>query len=523
MSDRISVAELRRLFMGEEEFAVIDPREEGLFTRGHLLAASNLPLSRLELLIDRAVPRQQVQILLCDDGDGSAAQAASVLAARGYDKVQTLDGGIAAWSLSGGALFSGLNVPGKAFGEFVEKTCNTPSISARALRQRLDEGRPTLLLDTRTPREHRSFCIPGAQSCPGAELVYRAQGASPGSDGMIVTHCAGRTRSIIGAQTLIDAGATVPVMALENGTMAWIFEGYLLEKGADRPLARPDETGHAAARSAAAAVAERHGVVPVSRDQVARWQDRADARTLYLIDVRSEEEYAQGHWPTARQVTGGQLVQNADSYLVTRGARIILVDSDAVRAPMTGAWLKQMGWQEVYAARMDPNEAGLVSPTAAPRPDLETIDAGALSGLIAQGAAVVADLRDSVAYRRGHVPGAVFLTRADLDRDLEQVPERELTVLVAEDLDYAALMAGDLERAGRRVRLLDGGLTAWSDAGLPVAGGLERMASAPNDRHLDPGDFDSRAEVLRECRRYLDWEIALVHQIAGDPAAPYAT
>ena len=167
------------MFEGAEEFAVIDPREEGLFTRGHLLAASNLPLSRLELHIVKAVPCRGTRIVLCDDGESVAERAAALLAGRGYDNLWVLDGGLSAWALDGGALFSGMNVPGKAFGEVVEARCKTPAISAAALKARLDAGRPTLILDTRTPQEHGSFCIPGALGCPGAELVYRAFDLAP--------------------------------------------------------------------------------------------------------------------------------------------------------------------------------------------------------------------------------------------------------------------------------------------------------------------------------------------------------
>ena len=163
-TQQISADELRTRFTNETEFALIDVREEGVFTRGHLLAASNLPLSRLELLIEEAVPRVHTEIILCDEG--TALRASRVLNDLGYDNLTVLTGGLSTWTLNGGKLFSGVNVPGKAFGEYIEHSRETPALSAAELKALLESANPPVLLDTRTPEEHRSYCIPGAISCP---------------------------------------------------------------------------------------------------------------------------------------------------------------------------------------------------------------------------------------------------------------------------------------------------------------------------------------------------------------------
>jgi rhodanese-related sulfurtransferase len=116
-----------------EELAIIDVREELIFSRGHLLFARSVPLSRLELSFARLVPRPDTRIVLCDEGDGLAGRAAAVLVRAGYHNLFVLDGGVAAWSAAGLELFSGVNVPSKAFGEFVEHASGTPSISAEEL------------------------------------------------------------------------------------------------------------------------------------------------------------------------------------------------------------------------------------------------------------------------------------------------------------------------------------------------------------------------------------------------------
>src|SRR5712671_2389578 len=116
----IGAAALRAMLLDGDELALIDVREEGVFSESHLLFARSVPLSRLELRMARLVPRRATRIVLLDAAEGLAERAARVLDEAGYSDVAILDGGIAAWEAAGFELFSGVNVPSKAFGEFVE-------------------------------------------------------------------------------------------------------------------------------------------------------------------------------------------------------------------------------------------------------------------------------------------------------------------------------------------------------------------------------------------------------------------
>src|SRR5438477_2574812 len=92
----LSPGDLKRMLGDGAELALIDVREELIFSRGHLLLARSLPLSRLELKIARLVPRRGTRIVLCDDADGLAERAADVLVRGGYRDVCVLAGGVAA-------------------------------------------------------------------------------------------------------------------------------------------------------------------------------------------------------------------------------------------------------------------------------------------------------------------------------------------------------------------------------------------------------------------------------------------
>ena len=506
------------------EMALLDVREEGVFSEeGHPFFANSLPLSRLELMIRDLVPRQLARIVVYDggpgefDAEGLADRAATRLALMGYRNLAVMAGGARAWAAAGYQLFTGVNVPSKAFGELVEHRCETPHIAAAELKRRLDAGEAVLIVDSRPIGEFRNMSIPGAFDCPGAELVYRVPDRVPSPETLVVVNCAGRTRSIIGAQSLRNAGLPNPVMALENGTMGWELAGLELARGREESLPPPSAPGLRRARAMADRVAERFAIRGIDDAALARFAAEAEQRSLYLFDVRSPEEYANGHLGGARSAPGGQLVQTTDVYMATRNARIVLVDDDGVRAVMTGSWLAQMGWPEIYVLQGGLAGRGLVRGIAAPViPELEratvaVVSPAELKALIDRGEATVVDLAPSIAYEAGHIPGAWFAVRARLPDSLEKVPKRPVLVLTSPDSALARLAATELGDCGfTSLRVLDGGTPAWRAAGLPLATGREAMADTPNDCWRRPYD-PYAAPDARE--RYLKWEIELVRQI----------
>jgi rhodanese-related sulfurtransferase len=345
MSSMISIRMFRELFSGDEEFAVIDPRSEADFAAGHMLAASSLPLDTLAARVAYLLPRRQSLIVLCDNGGGEAEAAAGLLNSYDYPNTAVVEGGLAAWELSGGTVFSGHSVPGKAFGEFVEKSCRTPAIEAAELYRLQQEGVPLLLLDVRSAEEHESFCVPGAVYCAGAELIYRALPLIAPKT-RVVVHCGGRTRGIIGAQTLIDAGCD-SVEVLENGTMGWQFEGLELEHGNRDLLPDPSSESLILTRAIADRLTQEWHIDRL--DSIAA----IEKRCRYLIDVRSREEFEAGHVVGSMHVPGGHLLQHVDRYLPVRNSIVVLIDSDWVRAVTTAVWLRRMGWRRVYVHTID--------------------------------------------------------------------------------------------------------------------------------------------------------------------------
>jgi len=136
----ITPQDLRAWLTDGGELALFDLREQGVYCRSHLLFAVCLPLSHLEARVGRLAPRRSVRMVLCDDGEGLAERGHEALEAMGYSDISVLEGGITAWKRAGFELFSGVNVPSKAFGEFIEHEDDTPRIEASELQAMIDAG-----------------------------------------------------------------------------------------------------------------------------------------------------------------------------------------------------------------------------------------------------------------------------------------------------------------------------------------------------------------------------------------------
>lgn len=500
MSQTITPSQLQQWLFDGQEIAVFDVREHGQYGEAHLFHGVNLPYSRLELEVRRLAPNPQVRLVIYDqDGGEVAARAAARLHALGYSRVQVLEGGAQGWQAAGLQLFAGVHVPSKAFGELVEEASHTPHVTARHLAEWQARGEPLVVLDGRPFEEYRKMTIPGSICCPNGELGYRVHDLVPDESTPIVVNCAGRTRSIIGAQTLINLGLKNPIYALENGTQGWYLEDFQLEHGSTRRYAEQVSGDLTRQRLAARQLAERAGVVDVSADQVRGWADDAQ-RSLFLCDVRTAQEFAVGSLPGSQHTPGGQLIQSTDLYIGVRQARIVLVDSDGVRAPIVASWLRQLG-HEAYVLSGGIH-SGLALPVLQPvaYEPLPLISVQALA--LALNDVNLIDLRPSMVYRKGHIAGSQWSIRSLLKTD-----HRPL-VLVADDPAVAAFAA-----EGLSARLLDGGFAAWAAAGLPVNEGPQTLPDAQcidflfftHDRHS--GNKDA-------ARQYLAWEIGLLAQMS---------
>jgi rhodanese-related sulfurtransferase len=361
----ITPSQVRRALLLHDEIALLDLRHEAAFATGHPLFAANMAADRIALEAGARLPRKDVPIVIYDAGEGLVPQAADRLAALGYTDVRQLDGGLQAWQAAGYELFQDVNSYAKAFGELVESRRHTPSLAAEEVAALIASKANIAVLDVRRFDEYATMNIPGSVSVPGAELVLRAGRVAPDPDTTIIVNCAGRTRSIIGTQSLINAGVANKVLALRNGTIGWTLAKQNLEHGADR---RGGVGLFEGATTNAREVAYRAGVRHVGMEDAMALQAQSH-RTLYRFDVRTAQDYTAGHIPGFRHYAGGQLVQEIDMAAPVRGARILLSDNMGVRADMTASWLAQMGWETYVLEGGYDGALEVGPPQVLPKPD----------------------------------------------------------------------------------------------------------------------------------------------------------
>jgi rhodanese-related sulfurtransferase len=511
-----SVQDLRARLENPGGFALIDVRETAEYNLAHIARSCSVPRRLLEFRLRDLVPFRGTDLIVCDDDGRRAGLAAATIESMGYSTVSVLSGGLNRWVTDGLPTEWGVNVPSKDFGEKVLLQRGVPEIEPDELYVRQQRGDKLLILDSRTPEEHQRACIPGSRSMPGAELGLRVWDLIDDPDTTVIVHCAGRTRSIVGAGTLHRLGVK-DVFALKNGTMGWQLAGLTLETGSPRTdLPRPSPEGIAKAEGLARAVAKEEGVRYVDVEELKALMAKSESQNVYLFDVRGREEYLEGHIPGFSWVPGGQAVQATDNYVAVNDAVIVFACDGIVRASMTASWFRQMGYANAcvleggtsawrgsglalesgalevrpFGYEPEPQSIEILSP--------EELDARQATGYEPK----TIHVGTSDEFSAAHVPGSTWVPRSWLELRIADVaPSKQtpLTVTCPDGVNSSLAAASLLTLGYSHIALLAGGLAAWQAAGLPIYTGLTGVTQAPDD--VLPARR-SYAEMLN----YLRWE-----------------
>ena len=500
-----------------DEWAFVDVREIGEAAEGHPFGSVNIPYSTLECDIDARIPRRGTQVVLIDGGDGVANRAASRLLPLGYVNLAIVAGGIPAWEGAALPLLKGVHTWSKAFGEWVQHAFETPEISPEMLARHLSEPNPPLLIDVRPLAEHRKFTLPGALNCPNAELGLQLPGlVAP--DQRIVVHCAGRTRSIIGAQTLRDLGLPNPVMALRDGTQGWELAGFTRAIGVHHAVqAAPSPKRLTDAAAEARKMMAREAVPQIDPATLKGWLQQSK-RTTYLFDPRGDTE---GTVPQGfRRTPGTTLIQQTDQFVAVRGARVVLFDPTVSRAAFAALWLRRMGI-DAYVLDGPPPSHEVSAASQTDPAQLPSLSGSDLGAHIRMGGRVV-DLRSFAAFAAAHVVGAIRCPRPLLDR--LPIEGKSRIAIVSDAPVMAALAASDLTQAGHQVvgvALADP--DAWGAAGITIAQSDPDTADAADDSRIDEVRFCAgrHAGNLDHARAYLAWETGLLAQLSPLGLVPW--
>ena len=518
MNAAISCDDLAQLMASEQRFAVFDVRERGEYNQSQIANTTSLPRSQIEFRIAELVPDRDVQLIVYDEGGARAPLGAATLVRLGYQHVAMLDGGLSAWQSQGRPTFSGVNVLSKAFGERVHHERNVPDLTPQELKSLQDRSTDLVVLDVRTLEEYDRFCIPGGINVPGGDLILWAEQLKQRNATNVIVNCAGRTRSIIGAAALRRLGVT-NVRALRNGTMGWVLAGFELERKPRRAAPFAPATGTEVATALARRIAEEESISWISALALLH---RLETQSIdYLIDVRSEDEFASGHVPGSINVPGGQAVQRADDFVAVRNGQIVFISNSSARAVMAAYWYRQMGFLHVavlqgglrgWTDSGGRTEKGSLRnepmgfETA--RQAVRVVDAPTVKGKTRDSSVLLLDVGTSLDFETAHLPRAKWISRGWLDLKLAELyPERNQPIIMTcSDGRQSMLAALTLGQLGYNdIVVLGGGLRAWSAAAFPTEQGMEGCLVEPNDVVLSPSIRGTKEDM----QRYLDWELTL--------------
>ena len=129
---------------------------------------------------------------------------------------------------------------------------------------------------------------------------------------------------------------------------------------------------------------------------------------------------------------------------------------------------------------------------------------------------MILDLARSVAFRDGHIPGAIWGVRTRLGSLAPALAAAVEVVIVSPDGVAARLAVAEVAAlTGATPRVLEGGTAAWHSFGRPLARDRTNPADVDCiDCYLRP--YDRNSGIEEAMHAYLSWEIDLVHEILRD-------
>ena len=442
MTKKIDAKKIKDWLSDNQEISFIDVREIGQHTAGHPFFSISIPYSIFEFRLLEIVPNKNVRIVLIDNDNGISDLAAKQADKLGYKNIFILESGVDGWLNAGFKLFDGINVPSKTFGELIEHKYHTPSITPNELFNKQQQKKDIIILDGRPFEEYEKMSIPGSICCPNAEIPYKASSLVKDAKTEIIVNCAGRTRSIIGAQALINFGIENKVYALENGTQGWFLSDLKLDHGKKNYLdLEPNKIEIEKLRSRIKFLLNENKIEILNLKKANNIISNK-IRSTYIFDVSSQKlnndvrNYIQN-------VPGGQLVQATDNFIGVLKSQIILLDEgDLVRAGMTALWLKKLNF-DCYVLEINNEEIKSLIIKNKKEYEYQSYQKLTLDELQITKNTLIFDTRYSENFCKSRLKQSTWLNRSNL-KDYDNLNDEKI-ILVCDDNHKISLIHEDLK------------------------------------------------------------------------------
>jgi len=485
---------------------MIDVREPSEYAEGHIPGAVNIPLRTLAQNLDK-VPTDRQAILYCMTGH-RAGMGLGSLAALGYDNARSFPASWVGWTGADGEVSTDA-VEGESYdlpeidadmlAAVDEFLSNIPDgwlaiKAADAVVEAVDNG--AALVDVRTPDEYAEGYILDATNVPLRTLAQNLDQIP--ADQPVIVYCSSGHRAALATAALQSMGRT-NVKSYGPSYKGWLAAQE--EAGEAEPVAASEEitaTEEMTATeevsttegvpaeveeamdsdfSVAAAVDEYFSNIPEGYQAVGDidvFKDMMENGNIYLVDVRTPDEYAEGHIPGAVNVPLRTIADNLDQ--IPTDQSVMVYCSSGHRAAMSLASLDMLGYtnvksfppgwkgwsaaeEEVSTEAVEPGgfEAPEVHPEmlAAVAEFLTNIPEGyyalgtaeQLQGAIDAGAELI-DVRQPEEFADGAIPDAVNIPIRELGKHLDEIATDNTVVVYCGTGHRAAMSLAGLQVAG---------------------------------------------------------------------------
>ena len=505
MKNLVEAKTVKNWISDDQELAFIDVRETAQHTAGHPLFSISIPFSEFEINVEKLVPNKKVRMVLFDNNNGVSEIIYKQAKNLRYINIFILKEGVEGWIKSKFRLFDGINVPSKSFGELIEEKFSTPYITASQLSKKQKEKKDIVILDGRPFDEYNKMSIPGSICCPNAEIPYRISELIKSSDTEIIINCAGRTRSIIGTQTLIDFGIKNKVYALENGTQGWFLNNFKLDHGKTKFFDKTPRSEKINVLKEKMINLLENKVEIIDFNQAQKLINDKNI-TTYVFDVRTNSNQ-KNKLSKLRNVPGGQLVQATDKYIgVLKSHVIVFDDGDLVRAGMTALWLKKMSYH-CYVVNESPKKIKNLNLKLEVNFKIIPLNLINLENFKNLKDTHIFDIRNSFDYCKKRIKKSVWTNRFIIKKMPHYIKSM---ILVTNDLPKASLIVSDLQDKDPECVVQ---VYNWNDK--DVEHYLDYIDSTKVELDQTFIDFNFHTHLRHQgnkehARNYLKWETDLI-------------
>ena len=186
------------------------------------------------------------------------------------------------------------------------------------------------------------------------------------------------------------------------------------------------------------------------------------ATSARVFDDAASSEFAQSHVPKTINLPASSMVKWAGFLADYDRESYLIVDSNRLAERLRS--LRSIGVDRV-AGYFDADE---VKQSGLRTESYPSQDALTLRDDVESGRVELIDVRSTAEFKQRHIAQAKHLFLGELPRRLSEVDRERPVVVQCQAGGRSAIAASILQRAGRQVINLKGGIDAWENAGLPI-------------------------------------------------------